>query len=425
MGFFSDEDQASVSWQLDALRFRPGDTITGHVVINLLKSIRFSQVNVGFKGLATSYVTKTRSVSYTSNGKIYYRIEEYKVNQEEILCREKVPAIMATHMVEKLHIGQHVIPFSFRVPIGLPDTFKDCQKKEGAEIQYRLKVEIVIPAMLKSNLVYYQNVLVQTPYGGAGSKPQSAHRSDDPITQMCCFGAGSLTWTAHLDSDISFPGQTFTANVDLDCSALSKNMQAKVKAYVLRSTNVYCQGNNQVLTKTISETSTPVLLIKGVNENRVGPLSLKIPQEGSEGSVFPTSGYSPIHRCYYEVWVEVECGWMATLRSKMNVELFAVDGRQGHVLQTPMDPGVPFNNLIDVPGTPVEMLLKAQTPPPPEMMTGFATPPPQAYQQQLYMQQQPMNSQPYMEQHPSSPVQLANPVYDQQQYAPHHKPYKN
>ena len=97
--------------QTDKSTYFAGETVTGHIYLNLLQPYPGSQLCLKLKGNEASHIVKR-----VKRGDHYYN---HKYSEKSETVRETSPV----YTFDALMPGQFTIPFSFMIPAKLPPSF--------------------------------------------------------------------------------------------------------------------------------------------------------------------------------------------------------------------------------------------------------------------------------------------------------------
>ncbi len=96
--------------QTDKQLYHPGDTVTGKIYLNLTETFPGTKLCLKLKGKQQiSYLT----VVPDKQGKV----------SGDLVTEKKNLVAQTTDVHNEISVGQYIIPFSFLLPIGLPNSF--------------------------------------------------------------------------------------------------------------------------------------------------------------------------------------------------------------------------------------------------------------------------------------------------------------
>lgn len=228
MGLFGEDTSPRVKIHLEQASYIPGQLLVGHVRLTLVKSYRFTEVLVNFKGFRESQFKRT-----VGSGK---QRQTHTYNEKQVYFRHITTLYKQAESEEKLAVGEHLFPFSFPLPYGLLDSFEVSNESGGfARIRYAIKLEITNPALFRPTIyevvifpIYNPFVGQHIPIGLAGDSEVS--------NWFCCATRGTVHWSVHLRKSCWMAGEALEMTVSVDnreCQVPIDGLYAELKRLIV------------------------------------------------------------------------------------------------------------------------------------------------------------------------------------------------
>ncbi len=194
--------------------------------------------------------------------------------------------------------GQFCVPFSFKLPEGIPGSFMLAGNDYKCSVEYAAKVVVRVPGLLKSDLRSQTPITVIQPPPPFTSQISASAMSD--ITVMCCFNRGTAELSFRTAKDTFYTGEavSVTANVINNSKSRLKRMAIKLR----RSLTITARdGRTFHKEETISEQQYPgVDPFSSVNDLL---MNLNIPHNT------PQQCFGTTIQCLYSVRLAGKVGW--------------------------------------------------------------------------------------------------------------------
>uniref|UniRef100_H2Y4Z1 Arrestin-like N-terminal domain-containing protein n=1 Tax=Ciona savignyi TaxID=51511 RepID=H2Y4Z1_CIOSA len=101
--------------------YRPGEMVSGALVINLARPMNMRAVNIKFSGKANVHWSERHKSGKTTTTRHYRASEVYF---EQRLCMYGAGSIGTYQNATELPAGQTSLPFQFLLPSALPSSFE-------------------------------------------------------------------------------------------------------------------------------------------------------------------------------------------------------------------------------------------------------------------------------------------------------------
>jgi hypothetical protein len=140
--------------------YAPGETIEGFALVSIVQQTNFSGLFIKISGKEKLHFQDTETIyvpyteTYTVNGQIRtrsgVRAQQVPVTRygSHTLFKIEIPAMAGGSMLP----GQYSVPFSFRLPLGLPGSFQLSERGFSCGVVYEVKAIVRVPGIFKSNL---------------------------------------------------------------------------------------------------------------------------------------------------------------------------------------------------------------------------------------------------------------------------------
>lgn len=246
-----------ISVKLEKEAFRPGQVISGHVILNLPEQLEISgiylqlqgtervrfraSVRSDFSGSASSdRITELKSNAHTQNtsfrkskrpGSVSHQqtintgiptrlpITQPHFLQSSLVCI----TVPVTRYRGRLTAGQHSFAFSFALPSRLPPSLHFASgSKYLAEVVYELDVQVFRPSTSvesgKSSALLYTHPLkiLSLPKKSTNQLPASLCTSVQAAHLLCCLPAKHLDFTADWQKSLFSPEEEVNIALNLD-----------------------------------------------------------------------------------------------------------------------------------------------------------------------------------------------------------------
>lgn len=288
---------------VDKKFYHAGDVVNGEVLVNCVSEFECKELELKLEGeQEVSWEEKRDNSSYDNDAEEWTTSEEYfpfTGGKEFFKVKQKIAGAM--HMVP----GQYQYPFQFRLPTGLPGTFKyeDSQNMYAgtyynytkAEVKYELEAEMKVEGTLKDSKLKHEAKVVV--HQQLQKKPTEVKAENtQSVTGCCCAPQGSATVAAVVDKDSYAAGEVASVLLEIE-----NNSDAEFKSVVVklqRTVTLTAGGNIQKQDDTVLEQSfegiKPQTMAKGKDARS---LAVNLPS-----SLLPSTNGDAID-CDYELMV--------------------------------------------------------------------------------------------------------------------------
>lgn len=263
--------------------FEPGDNVNGAVSVALKKSLRFTKIILTCKGT----IEKT---TRTSAGK-----RRRTISEKTAIFRSAVIALEATALVNKLHVGEHVFPFTFCLPSQIPESFFAAFGSNTVVCSYCIQAEIGVLGMFSLNKKTIAPFTVL-------AKDTSVQKTltqfvEENIFSFCCFSRGILKWNVSIPQSTFYFGDVVPVTISLDMSLLDKGHAFfGIRAVIRRTIDFSVRFHDRHITECVHyEKCTMALTASGVHY-----MELQLPKK-----LEPSADHL-YFKCQYSIKVSVD-----------------------------------------------------------------------------------------------------------------------
>ncbi|XP_069505345.1 arrestin domain-containing protein 2-like isoform X2 [Ambystoma mexicanum] len=183
--------------------YRSGETVCGHVVLELGRDMKVRALEVCARGLATVHWLESRSVGMNTVYSDYTSYESY--------LRRRMHLIRDNGALTVLQAGKHEFPFSFQLPETLVTSFEG---KHGS-VRYWVKAKLHRPwatvKKAKKDFTVIEPIDINTP---ALLAPQAGTKEKNARAWYCSLGQVSVT--AKIDRKGYTPGEVIPIFAEID-----------------------------------------------------------------------------------------------------------------------------------------------------------------------------------------------------------------
>jgi len=208
-----------------------GDEVRGTIYLMCQEPCASQGVFLKLKGMERTRweVQRSRSVQGRGpDGQPTTRTETYTETFHGLhtFFKAKVPVYPVPGMIAP---GSYEFPFAFRLPPGLPGVYHEDTRTHSAHVFYKLKAEVHVPGLFKSNIKHTQRLVV---HEGLFSEVRPVSReAQSKVTQCCCIDKGTASLRATFDKNAYVPGETarVVCEVDNQSSLRLRHVRSKLK----------------------------------------------------------------------------------------------------------------------------------------------------------------------------------------------------
>jgi hypothetical protein len=286
----------------DRADYVAGQEVKGNVFVNINSPISCNGIFLTLQGHETTEwaESKTRQVpdGRDQNGHERYRTEHYVVNHRGDHTIIKSRNMLYNLAGQKLVPGQYTFPFVFRLPAGIPGTFRYHEHKTTAIVAYHVEVEADAKEWFSD--VTHRQPLTIYPMLQAEVKAVREQRTAN-VMVCCCINKGAATMTVHFDKNCYVPGEVCRIICEAQNNSTVDFNAIKVKVYrqlTLRAMGHQHRDNRELVHQ----------LFPGVKAGAqdVGEKARQVPVQlgDSMGGLFVPETNGRLVDCKY--WAEVE-----------------------------------------------------------------------------------------------------------------------
>uniref|UniRef100_A0A0C9QG07 ARRDC2 protein n=1 Tax=Fopius arisanus TaxID=64838 RepID=A0A0C9QG07_9HYME len=195
--------------------YSPGETITGEAVVDLDEAATCRGISLRFKGRSKVHWSETRGTG-KNRRTVYYRAEENYFGTE-------VYVVGSSHGEIELVGGQHIFPFTFTLPMNIPNSF---EHKYG-DVVYNIKAVMDIAWALDPECY-----LPFTVYSPLDITQIPSHIIEDEVhAEYCCcilpcLGQGFMEARIHIPKSTYEVGDELDVIIEIIASSRSVDIQA-------------------------------------------------------------------------------------------------------------------------------------------------------------------------------------------------------
>ncbi|XP_026817896.1 arrestin domain-containing protein 3-like [Rhopalosiphum maidis] len=237
--------------------FKPGQTITGRVLIQTSSSVKIKSIKLKFRGEANVRWTETRSRK-NKDGESENHLVSYSAREEYF--KNKI-FLVGAKGESQLEVGEYVYPFNFSLPHQLPSTFNG---KYG-KICYIVKVKINIPWKKNIEKEIMFEIISPINLNDDPSLAEPKKKLKEKFYCCCCCKSGPMTLIACIPYSGFVPGQSIPVTVELDNNSnmdvdtikikLDRTLKFiaprnEIKSELFKIVNVYIDGVEKHTSKT-------------------------------------------------------------------------------------------------------------------------------------------------------------------------------
>lgn len=302
MPFFLGSGGNSVSVALDNSVCRPGAILSGNAYIDIVTPTNFTGIQLKIKGKEkvhwTEHRTEHRTIHYRENGESRTRQESYTVHVPHFGKRQIFKTIATILQGGTMLQGQFCVPFSFKLPDGIPGSFALSGRDYTCSVEYAAKVVVRVPGLLKSDLRSEVPITVIQPPPPFAHQISASTTAD--VTVMCCFKRGTADLSFRTAKDSFYTGEMVSVTADINNN--SKSDLKKVTIKLRRSLTITAgDGRSFHIEETISEQQHPG--VKAFTSVRELHMNLNIPANT------PQQCFATSIQCLYSVRLSGKVSW--------------------------------------------------------------------------------------------------------------------
>ena len=226
----------------DKTSYYPGETVTGHIHLNLIIEYPGNHLFVKFKGKEIVHIVRLEPRGNHA--------EYIKYSDKNNITKKN----MLAHKWETLPIGQYTIPFSFMLPHHLPASFYQQGNKYLAFLEYQLEAFIQPNNNTDPKIKYKQPIVLKETI--AQPREELPTQVITPLKTCWCCKRGSNTLKVHFEKNYYAPGDTAKVIMKLDNNNTALKNQEVILA-LKQTLKLIAKGKmiSKVITKTQQELS--------------------------------------------------------------------------------------------------------------------------------------------------------------------------
>jgi len=158
---------------------------------------------------------------------------------------------------ELLMPGQYSYPFNIMIPMGLPATFYESDKRHGrdysARVSYKLQCECDSSGFLSRDIEYEVPIVMLECALSSIEQPVVEHT--EGVMFCCCIPKGDVTIKASFDKNAYMPGEN--AYIVVDVNNESESNVDEINAKLMRSLRLRADGQDMSHTEVMREITIP------------------------------------------------------------------------------------------------------------------------------------------------------------------------
>ncbi|KAK3583548.1 hypothetical protein CHS0354_026133 [Potamilus streckersoni] len=198
-----------------------GQCVQGKLVIVLNASMKMRGVRIRFRGRAHVYWEEGSGDSK----RVYSASEEYF--EQTVVVFGRAP--QETNDTLVLPAGQHIFPFNFTLPHGLPSSFEG---KYECYVRYWVEGIIDKPWKFDPRVKMPFTVLTFLDLNQEPDALSSAQAQDSKTVCCCCCESGPVTCVFRIDRIGYVPGESIVCNAEITNNCNRVIWSSKVKLYM-------------------------------------------------------------------------------------------------------------------------------------------------------------------------------------------------
>ncbi|KRX08116.1 Immunoglobulin E-set [Pseudocohnilembus persalinus] len=293
--------------QTDKPYYQPGDTVTGHVYVDMHSTFPTSTIYLKVKGYEKVHFKEKRT---DDKGNVYY--DHYKDKNQFYSHKFKLHT-----WGSNIPAGQFSIPFSFVLQDHLPGTFYEDDQPNNytTSIRYTIKSETDVPKGF-DKLKNKQELVVREKVKGA-SKPAEGEMIKDTKT-WCCISQGESKIKSYFEYNSYMPGETANIITEIDNSQCKLNIE-NVVGELIKVVKLQAKSHN--FRKELSVSSTKFGKIDA-GETKLGEKALRTPVTLiSSGKPIQPSTNGSLVQCNYYLRVSSDMEGVTCCAEDPNVRI--------------------------------------------------------------------------------------------------------
>eukprot|EP01102_Stenamoeba_stenopodia_P005146 TRINITY_DN15657_c0_g1_i1.p1 TRINITY_DN15657_c0_g1~~TRINITY_DN15657_c0_g1_i1.p1 ORF type:complete len:418 (+),score=83.57 TRINITY_DN15657_c0_g1_i1:88-1254(+) len=303
-----------------------GDTIFGHILLNISQPIPARSLYFSIKGYEKVFWQETRQESYVEDGQTKWRSHTDDYHSDRDFFKDEF--VIIDHP-GGFPPGCYSYPFQYRLPDGLPGVFQKKKKKMGdkfkAKIAYKIKAVLKIDS--KHDLVSKQHLVVYSKLD-APIAPKH-HNKTAEVRTLCCIPRGPVSVEAWVDKNSYVSGETAQIHVKVQNNSTVpvNHFNSKlIREIIVHNNRGHRKHIHKIMSEARYEGCPP-----GENRSRDVPLILR----NKHNNYLRPTTKSNLIECRYHILIEMDIPWAPDIEIPSPVTIYAPQSQTWSVWQPP------------------------------------------------------------------------------------------